>query len=143
LGLEKVAQTLTEQLPTKVEKSLAEQKEKLQRLGVVALSVFGVGVLSFVLYNAFTKLMVRQGPLLAALILLAGIVVLGCGLLSVFLFAKANELKEGPAPRNLEEAPVSETGKLLDAHHPPAFAVTDRTTELLSVENSRRSTEDR
>ena len=138
LGLEKVAQSLTEQLPTKTKLSLAQQKERYERLGVAALSVFGFGVLSFILYSVFYKLMISQGKVLAGLGVLGLLIVLGCGLLSVILFAKANEVKEAPAPRDVKEPAElpSErpTQELLPESHPaPVFSVTDRTTELLAV----------
>jgi hypothetical protein len=145
LALEKVAQSLTEQLPTKPEKSLAERKEKLERAGVIALSVFGLGVLSFLLYHLFTKLTLTKGPLLAALILLVAVIVLGSGLLSVILFAQAKELKEAPKAREIEEPnEVGSTprGKLLEPHLRPTFGVTERTTDLLTVEKPRKSTGD-
>jgi hypothetical protein len=142
LSLEKIAQSLTEQIPTTVERSLAERKERLERFGVAALCVFVLPVLGYILYSAFTKLMVSQGPLLAALILLGAVVIVGCGLLSAILFAKANELKETPAPRDLEEPEIPETGKLFDAHHSPAFRITDRTTDLLTVESARKTVND-
>ena len=66
--------------------------------------------------------------------MLGGMVILGCGLLSVILFAKAKELKEASAKRQIDEPPAGETtGKLLDPHFEPAFGITDRTTELLPV----------
>ena len=89
LGLEKIVQSLSEQLPAKRDETLQERKEKLEKLGVAALSVFGAGVLSFILYGVFYKLMVTQGALLAVLGLLAVFIVLGCGILSAILFAKA------------------------------------------------------
>ena len=146
LALEKVAESLTEQLPTKPEKSLAERKEQLEKAGVIALSVFGLGVLSFVLYNAFTKLMPTKGPVLAALILLAAIIVIGSGLLSVILFAQAKELKETRKAREIEEpneVTASPTGKLLEPQREPVFGVTERTTDLLTVEQPRKSADDR
>jgi hypothetical protein len=136
LGLEKVAQTLIEQLPTKTDRSLQERKERLERLGMAALSVFGIAVLGLFLYYAFISLMAEKGVLIATLLTLVGFIVIGCGLLSVILFAKANELKEAGAKRQIEEPPATDaaTGKLLDPHHQPAFSVTDRTTELLTVD---------
>jgi hypothetical protein len=139
LGLEKVAQSLTEQLPTKLDESLQQRKEKLERLGVAALSVFGVGVLSFILYGVFYKLMLTQGRILAALAILALIIIMGCGLLSVVLFAKANELKEASAKRQIKEPTElnpseGAKGLLPEAHPEPMFSVAERTTELLSVE---------
>src|SRR5688572_20229865 len=104
LGLVKIAQSLTEQLPTKLDESLQERKNKLERLGVTALSIFGVGVLGFFLYMVGYKLMLAQGKILAALGLLALIVILGCGLLSVILFAKAKEVEEGTTKRRLQQS---------------------------------------
>ena len=136
LGLEKVAQTLIEQRPTKADRSLQERTERLERLGMAALSVFGLGLLSFILYNVFYKLMIVKGAVFAGLFTLAGLIVVGCALLAVFLFAKANELREAGAKRQIEEPPATDasTGKLLDPHREPAFSVTDRTTELLTVD---------
>ena len=134
LGLEKVAQSLTEQLPTALDESLLERKERLERWGVAALSVFGLGILGLILYSVIYKIMISQGRFLAGLAMLGGMVIIGCGLLSVILFAKANELKEASAKRQIDEPPAGETtGKLLDAHSEPAFGITDRTTELLPV----------
>ncbi len=144
LGLEKIAQSLTEQLPTRLDKSLQERKEKLERLGVAALSVFGVGILSFILYMVFNKLM-TQGSILAVLGMLALVIVLGCGLLSVILFAKAGELKESSAKRQIKgpsELEPSETKELLpDTHPEPILSVTERTTELLFAEKKNKTEE--
>lgn len=140
LGLEKVSQSLTEQLPNASALSLQQQKEKFQRLGMVALSVFGSGVLIFILYGVFYKLMVSQGRVLAALGVLAVLIVLGCGIASVVLFAKANEVKEVPAPRvdPAELSPERSTQELLSEAKPtPLFSVTDRTTNLLPVQNEK------
>ena len=135
LGLQKVAQTLSEQLPTKLDVSLQQKKERLEKLGVAALSVFGVGVAIPVLYGIFYKMMYTQGKVIAGLGLLALIIVLGCGLLSVILFAKANEVKETPADRPLPRDLANQnTAELLHESLPqtPTFSVAERTTELLS-----------
>lgn len=136
LGLEKIVQSLTEQLPTKTDLSVAQQKDRFERLGMAALSVFGFGILSFILYSVFYKIMISQGTVLATLGMLALLIVLGCGLLSVLLFAKANEVKEVSAKRDIKE--LSElhseevTRELLPEAHPaPMFSVADRTTDLL------------
>ena len=137
LGLQKVAQTLSEQLPTKLDLSLQQKKERFEKLGVAALSIFGAGVLIPLLYGIFYKMMYTQGKVAAGLGLLALIVVLGCGLLSVILFAKANEVKETPAGQPLPREPASQhAAELLNESIPqsPTFSVADRTTELLRSE---------
>jgi hypothetical protein len=137
LGLQKVAQTLSEQLPTKLDVSLQQKKERFEKLGVAALSIFGAGVAIPILYNIFYKMMWTQGKVIAGLGLLALIIVLGCGLLSVILFAKANEVKEAPAKPPLPDQPrlqaEPDTRELLEHSAPetPVFSVVDRTTELL------------
>src|SRR5678816_579413 len=126
LGLEKIALSLTEQLPTVAVQSLQERKEKLERLGVALLSVFGVGVFGFLLYNVFSKLLLSQGLLVAVLAVLGAIIFIGSGLASVILFAKAKELKEAGGKRQL---------------HPPqqpTISITDRTTNLLNIEEKKK-----
>jgi hypothetical protein len=139
LGLEKIAQSLTEQLPTVAVKSLQERKEHLERLGVASLSIFGLGILGFLLYNIFYKLMPTQGALVATLAVLATIVFIGAGLASVVLFAKANELKEAAGKRPIK-APGEPTGKLLESREQPAFSIADRTTNLLPVGEAKKNT---
>lgn len=133
LGLEKIAQSLTEQLPTVAVRSLQERKDRLERLGVASLSIFGMGIISFFLYNIFSKLLISQGVVVASLAVLAAIVFMGSGLASVILFAKAKELKEAAGKRQLELS-SEPTGKLLESHEQPVFSVVDRTTNLLPVD---------
>jgi len=142
LGLQKIAQSLSDQLPTRLDKSLQQRKEKFEKLGVAALSIFGAGVSIPILYSIFYKMMWTQGKVLAGLGLLALILVMACGLLSTILFAKANELKETPAnpnpPKPLEMNPTEDTKELLSEGAPqPAFSVAERTTELLLEEKQQ------
>ena len=134
LGMQKIAESLGEQLPTTLDLSLQQKKERFEKLGVAALSIFGAGVLIPILYGIFYKMMYTQGKVIAGLGLLALIIVMGCGLLSVILFAKANEVKETPADRPLpRELANQQTAELLNESIPqtPTFSVADRTTELL------------
>src|SRR4051812_12462315 len=101
LSLEKIAQSLTEQLPTVAIKSLQERKHKLERLGVASLSIFGLGIIAFLLYNIYFKLLPNNGPLLATLAVLGVAIFIASGLASVVLFAKAKELKEAGSKRQL------------------------------------------
>jgi hypothetical protein len=141
LGPEKVEQSLTEQLPAVAVKSLQERRERLERLGVASLSVFGLGILGFLLYNIFFKLLLTQGPLVASLAVLGAIIFIGSGLLSVILFAKAKELKEAAGKRQLDASSRSVTTELLESSQQPAFSIADRTTNLLPVEAKKTTPE--
>jgi len=149
LGLHKIAESISEQLPTKLDLSLQKKKEKFEKLGVAALSVFGAGVLIPVLYGIFYKLMWTQGKVMAGLGLLALLLILCCGLLSVILFAKANEVKEtsaNPNPAKPLELNTSEsTAELLNEapSQQPRFSVIERTTELLVGEKENGAKEER
>jgi hypothetical protein len=138
LGLEKIAESL-EQLPTVAVKSLQERKERLERLGVTSLSIFGLGIVGFLLYNIFFKLMPTYGAFVATLAVLAAIVFIGSGLASVILFAKAKELKEAAGKRELGP-PGEPTGRLLESREQPAFSIADRTTNLLPVADPKKNT---
>ena len=138
LGLEKIAQSLGEQLPARVDQSLLARQERLEKFGVGALSVFGLGLLGFLLYLIGQKLVVSQGSLLAILAMVGLVIMLGCGLLSVILFARAKELKEEASKRQLKpnanEVAGSTKELLPEGRFEPVPSVTDRTTELLFAE---------
>ena len=137
LGLEKIALSLTEQLPTQPNRSLQEQKERFEKLGVAALGVFGLGVLSIIVYGIVYKLMISKGDLLTALAVIGFLIMIACGLASVILFAKANEVGKEASKRPLpQELSSGESKKelLTEGHFEPVPTVTDRTTELLTVE---------
>ena len=61
LGLDKIALSLSEQLPNSPDEHLMSQKERYERWGVAALSVFGLGVLGLILYGIIYKLMISEG----------------------------------------------------------------------------------
>src|SRR5262245_57505300 len=97
LGLEKIALSLTEQLPTRVDETLPSgqsEKERLERWGVAALSVFGTGIVGLLLFFIVYKMMIVQGKFLNGLALLGMMIMGACGLLAVILFAKAKEAEE-------------------------------------------------
>lgn len=136
LGLDKIAQSLGEQLPARIDETLLARKERFEKLGVAALSVFGLGVISIVLYLAGKELLAK-GDLREVLFALGLFVMLACGLVSVFLFAKAKDLGEKASQRQLPSAterPSSTKELLPEGHFEPVPTVTERTTELLFAE---------
>jgi hypothetical protein len=144
LGLEKVTETLAAQLPMKSGENLLEQKNRLEQWGVAALSVFGLGVLVLFVYGIGYKLMLSQGKVWGGLALLGLLVMLSCGLLSVYLFARAKEVEQGKINRRIiqtDELNQHEmTTELMAAgglEH--IHSVTERTTELLPVEKPSAS----
>ena len=138
LGLEKIALSLTEQLPARVDQSLQARKDRLEKMGVAALSVFGLGILSFLLYAVGYKLMMSQGNLLGGLAIIGFVIMIACGLTSVVLFARAKELGEEATKRRPQQdlSKGTETTKelLTEGHFEPVPTVTERTTELLVAE---------
>jgi len=139
LAVDKIVQSVREQLPTKLEETLEAQKNKLERLGMTALSIFGLGLFGLLIYLVGYKVMVTEGRVLAGLAMLGFIVLIGSGLLSVLLFAKANELKASPMRRPEELGESSPTANLLnEAQVEPVPTVTERTTELLFVEGNTK-----
>lgn len=142
LRLEKIAASLAEQLPTKVDLTLQQQKERYEKIGMALLSVFGLGILTFLLYSVGYRLMMTQGNVLAGLAILGFLVMVVCGLGSVVLFAKAKEVGDG-APKRSQPASLangSESTKelLTEGNFEPVPSVTDRTTDLLTVERRKQ-----
>lgn len=139
LSLEKTAQSLVEQIPAKIDRSLERRKEKLERFGFIALSclgVVGVGALS---YMIIFNMMLAQGKILGGLALLTIII---CGVSAAFFFNYANYLKETAVKNRLQppdEMREDETpAKLLDdSYLEPVPSVTEGTTELLYVERKK------
>ncbi len=132
LGLEKIALSLNEQLPARLDENLLSQKERFERLGMALLSVFGLGLLSLLVY---TVVRVTPGNWLGRLALLGFIIMAACGLLSTILFAKAKEAEEAAGKRRVQNVEPTPTKELLtEGHFEPVPSVTDRTTELLFVE---------
>jgi hypothetical protein len=139
LGLEKISLSLSEQLPNRPDENLLSQKERLERWGVAALSVFGLGVLGVILYGIVYKLMVTQGNWLSGLAMLGFLIMAGCGILSTILFAKAKEVEQAAGKRRIQPKDpaviATPTKELLgEGHLEPVPSVTDRTTELLYAE---------
>lgn len=140
LGLAKIASELTEQLPFNPDDKTLSEKERLERIGVAALSVFGLGMFALFLYFIVYKMMMVQGKVTAGLALIGLAIMMGSGLLSVILFAKAKEAEEAASKRKIQGAanvsPTPTKELLTEGNFEPipVSSVTDRTTELLFVE---------
>jgi hypothetical protein len=134
-SLEKTALSLSEQLPAKVDRSVQEQKERLEKFGVALLCLFGAGVLILLLILLGQKLIDKGLP--GILAMLAALILIVCGLGSVILFARAKDLEEKSSKRRQSSLTSgSETTKelLSEGHFEPVPTVTERTTELLAVD---------
>ena len=133
LSLEKTALSLSEQLPAKVDRSIQAQKERLEKLGVGALCVFGFGLLSLLLFLMGQKL-ISKG-MLGILAMVGVLIMIVCGLGSVILFAKAKDLDEKSPTRRQPDLSRTETTKdlLTEGHFESVPTITERTTELLAV----------
>lgn len=140
LSLEKTALSLSEQLPVKVDESLQAQKERLEKLGVAALSVFAVCVLTLLLFLLGQKLIAKGLPGILAMV--GALIIIACGLGSVILFARAKELDEKSSKRrqrNLSSGSETTKELLTEGHFEPVPTVTERTTELLAVDKRTKS----
>ncbi len=136
LSLEKIAQSLVEQLPVKSEESIEKRRDKIEKLGVIALGSFGVIGLGFLFYQIIFKMILEQGKLLPGIALL---ILFICGLLAVVFFNYANSLKDAATKRRLQqptELPQGEASAkfLNEPYLEPIPSVTERTTELLYAE---------
>ncbi len=137
LGLEKIAQSLGEQVPARIDETLLARKERLEKWGVAALSVFGLTLFAFLLY-AVSQKMITTGNLITFLPLIGLVLLFGCGLGSVILFALAKEVGDQAGKRQIQPGATtksSSTRELLpEGRMEPVPTVTERTTELLFSE---------
>lgn len=134
LSLEQTALSLSEQLPAKVDRSLQARKERLEKFGVALLSVFGVCVLILLMFLLGRSLLSKGLP--GILAMLGALIMIVCGLGSVILFARAKDLDEKSSKRRQSNLTSGTTKELLsEGHFEPVPTVTERTTELLAIDN--------
>lgn len=138
LGLERIEQAVNDQLGTDLRENTRARKEKLERWGMLALSVFGCGIIGLILYGIVYKMMFEQGKILAGLGMLGFLVMIACGLLSVVLFAQAQEQEErSPGlQKSPEPLPARNTNpRLMEPNAEALITVIEPTTDLLPIAN--------
>jgi len=141
LSLEKAVELLAEQLPAlKLDKSLRERQRRVDRwLTIVAASGISLFVIS-ILWAIIYKIIILKGEVLEGSLFAAFIV----GLVVFALLALYGEsLRKAAGKRQLMQPPpteVSDTAKLLpDSQMEPIPSVTERTTELLTVDKKDKT----
>jgi hypothetical protein len=100
------------------------------------LSVFGLGLLTLLVYLIGNSLITSDASILVKLGFVGVVIMMACGLASVILFAKAKEVGEEAMKRKPQDLASADSTKelLTEGHFEPVPTVTDRTTELLTVE---------
>jgi hypothetical protein len=141
LSLEKAVQSLAEQLPAlDLDKNLRERQERVDRLiNIVAGSAISIAV-GGILWGIIYGIIIVKGEVIAGLLFLAFIVgVILFALLSLY----RESLSKAAGKRHLLQPPptqASDTAKLLpDSQMEPIPSITERTTELLTVNGKDRS----
>ena len=135
LSLEKVVESLVEQLPSIDLETLQDRKRRVDRwlkiIGGTAISI----VVGSILWGIIYEIIIVKGEVLGGTIFLAVIV----GLILVALLAVyRNSLEKASTKRKLSQSsqpPAEETARLLPGA-PDALmsSVTERTTELLTID---------
>src|SRR4030095_7369496 len=135
LGLEKIAQSLHEQLPHAESKNLQARQKQVERLlTIIAGSAFSVFVIA-ILWAVIYKIIILKGEVFQGLMFLGLFLAAISALLLVVYRESLRESisKLENAQPSLTEA--QDTGRLLaESKFEPAMSVTDRTTELLFAE---------
>jgi hypothetical protein len=148
LNLEKVAQTLAEQLPTlaptsAISSELIERRKKIERWIAGLCATGGAAFVLFLVYGIIYKMMIVKGAVFQGAVFLALLVGFVTALLLVIYREHLQEQAAKASASETHALPQSEsTAKLLEEAHAPSFAsVTERTTELLASEKRRNTGE--
>ncbi|HEV2706993.1 MAG TPA: zinc ribbon domain-containing protein [Pyrinomonadaceae bacterium] len=151
LNLEKVAQTLAEQLPTLSptlpasgsSAELVERQKKIERWIAGLCATAGAAFILFIIYGIVYKVMMVKGKVFEGALFLFLIVGLVTALLLVMYREHLREQAAKAATPQTPSLPQSETtAKLLEeARVQPFASVTERTTELLAADKRRNTGE--
>jgi hypothetical protein len=136
LGLEKIAQSLAEQAPTRLDEGLQKRQRKIERwLFITFLGGFTPLILVIVwliIYN----LIILEGDVLKGLLFLS--MVLGPAVALLLLFYRES-LRKALAERQRSRQALSQTEPttkaLPESHFEPISSITEHTTEILVAKN--------
>jgi hypothetical protein len=146
INLQQTALSLLEQIPSAKSAELIRKRRTLEKLGGIAFTglgiVIGLGILGL-LYSIFVKMVLSGTEVYEGIAMMLFIVFASLSLAYVILneTLKDKESKIGPdLAKEIDKA--RKTGKLLEeGNFEPVMSVTERTTNLLHVENKPRDRE--
>lgn len=140
LSLEKTVQSLADQLPAlELDKQLRERERKVDRLiNIVAGSAISI-VVAGVLWGIIYEIIIVKGEVIPGLFFLAFIIgAILLGLLSIYRESLRKTAGKRQIPQPQQQL-VANTGKLLsESSVEPLPSITERTTELLLRDKSRK-----
>jgi hypothetical protein len=143
MSLEKVAAVLAELQPAQLDARPGQMRdERLRRLaeraGVTLLVMAGLVFLISICWALITKIIIAKGEVLEGSIFLA--LILGFSLGGALLSLSSSGRKPAPAPDPQPPTlpPTDPTKQLPDARFEPVPSVTERSTELLTVERNNK-----
>ena len=139
LSLEKVVQSLVEQLPgTDIEKNLGERQRKVELWAkILGTAVVSLSVLAFLVGILYQMIFVK-GKVAVGLGFLG--LILGIAAFILLLLYREYLIKASKRPLpKAETSPPADTAELLpEPSFEPIPSVTERTTELLAVDRRER-----
>lgn len=143
LNLEQTALSLLEQIPSAESAKLLKSQKNLERFGQIVFGGFGLVLLTgigSIIYLIFTKMILNGESVFAGILLVAFMIFAALSLAYVAFNEDLKERKQRANPTLQNElAGQTETARLLEEKpFEPAASVTERTTELLHVEQKTR-----
>ena len=142
LNLEQSARSLLEQVPSAERANLLRREQSLERFGGIAFTGLGIALLAGLLGLLYYIFMLniwsgRNIPL--GIILMLVIVFGSMAVAYIYMIEAAKDRRTGVDPDLTRELGKGvDTGKLLEEGNFEPASVTERTTELLHVENKTR-----